>query len=149
MAEQNINGVIDQSHIDRKTDFLFRVSMKALVINEKGEVLVVKETGRTWWDLPGGGMDHDENIKSALARELNEEVGLTGDFTYRVIAAEDPTFLTHANLWQIRLIFAVIPTNMTFETGVDGDEVQFINPSELKDSDDLAEQKVYEYSLLV
>lgn len=93
MSEQNVNGIIDQSHLDRKTDYLFRVSMKALVINEQGELLVVKETGRTWWDLPGGGMDHGEDIKAAIARELNEEVGLVGDFTYKVIAVEDPSFL--------------------------------------------------------
>ncbi len=148
MSDPNTNGVIDQSHLNRKTDFLFRVSMKALVVNEKGEVLVVKETGRTWWDLPGGGMDHNENIKSALARELNEEVNLVGDFTYKIIAVEDPSFLAHANLWQIRLIFAVIPTDMHFSPGEDGDEMVFTNPAELKDSDNEAERKVYEYSLL-
>lgn len=148
MSNTHINGVINQNHLNRKTDYLFRVSMKALVINEQGEVLVVKETGRDWWDLPGGGMDHDEDIKSALARELMEEVNLEGNFTYRIIAVEDPAFLTLANVWQIRLIFAVIPTNMKFTAGVDGDEVSFMKPEHLQNSNNIAEQKVYEYSLL-
>jgi 8-oxo-dGTP pyrophosphatase MutT (NUDIX family) len=66
-------------------------------MNDQGEVLVVKEVGRTWWDLPGGGMDHGEDIKSALARELKEEVNLSSNFTYRVIDVEDPAYLSHAN----------------------------------------------------
>ena len=72
------HGIIDQSELGRKTDYLYRVSIKGLIRDTNGQVLVVKETGRTWWDLPGGGMDHDESIKSALAREMHEEVGLTG-----------------------------------------------------------------------
>ncbi len=148
MSESSVNGVVDHTHTNRKTDYLFRVSMKALVINERSEVLVVKETGRSWWDLPGGGMDHDEDIKAAIARELKEEVNLIGEFTYRVIAVEDPAFLEHASMWQIRLIFAVTPKDMTFVAGEDGDEVMFIIPEELRESDHPTERKVYEYSLL-
>jgi 8-oxo-dGTP diphosphatase len=143
-----IHGVINPEDLNEKADYLFRVSIKGLVRNDKDEVLVVKETGRTWWDLPGGGMDHEESIKQAIARELREEVNLIGDFTYHVIAVEEPSFLQRAKIWQIRLIFEVMPENMTFEPGDDGDEVMFINPEKLRDSDDLAERKVYEYSLL-
>jgi ADP-ribose pyrophosphatase YjhB (NUDIX family) len=125
---------------------LFRVSIKALIKRDDGKILAVKETGRDWWDLPGGGMDHEEDIKTALARELHEEVNLTGDFTYRVIAVEDPKQLDHAAIWQLRLVFEVIPTNMTFTAGEDGDEVEFIDPESLKSSNKYAEQKVYEYA---
>ena len=54
--------------------------------------------------------------------------------------------MKHANVWQIRMVFAVKPENMAFVAGEDGDELRFINPIELKDSDNNAEQKVYEYS---
>lgn len=148
MPEKKIHGVIDHTHITRKTDYLFRISMKGLVRRPDGKVLVVKETGRTWWDLPGGGMDHQESIKDAIARELHEEVALTGDFTYRVIFAEEPTFLEHARVWQMRLVFEITPHAMTFEPGEEGDEIMFIDPKDLKDSNSLAERKVYEYSLL-
>lgn len=140
------HGVIDQLHLHRKNDYLFRISIKSLIKDEDGKVLVVKESGRTWWDLPGGGMDHEESLKDAIARELHEEVGLTGDFTYRVIAVEEPSFLEHANVWQTRLVFEVKPENMPFEAGEDGDEILFIGPGTLKSSDNLVEQKVYEYS---
>lgn len=140
------HGIIDQSELGRKTDYLYRVSIKGLIRNPDGEVLVVKETGRTWWDLPGGGMDHGENIKSALAREMHEEVGLTGDFTYKVIAVDNPGFLSHANVWQLRLIFEVMPETLPTEAGNDADEIHYINPSELRDSEHSAERSVFEYS---
>ena len=148
MPHKKPHGIIDHTHINRKTDYLFRVSMKGLIRNHAGKVLVVKETKRSWWDLPGGGMDHNESIKESIARELHEEVELTGDFTYRVIAAEEPSFLTHANVWQLRLVFEVKPENMNFKPGEHGDEIAFLDPSELKDSQNPTERKVYEYALL-
>ncbi|OYX43795.1 hypothetical protein B7Y94_01085 [Candidatus Saccharibacteria bacterium 32-49-12] len=140
------HGIIDQSELGRKNDYLYRVSIKGLIRNPDGKVLVVKEAGRTWWDLPGGGMDHDENIKSALAREMHEEVGLIGNFTYKVIAVDNPGFLSHENVWQLRLIFEVVPETLPSEAGNDADEIHYINPSELKDSEHSAERSVFEYA---
>lgn len=141
------HGVIAQAHLNRKTDYLFRLSINAIILNEKGEVLVVKESGRSEWDMPGGGMDHGENLKQALARELHEEVSMTGDFLYRIIAAEEPAFLERLGLWQMRLVFAVIPENMMFAPGEDGDEVQFINLTRLKNSEHRIERLVYAYAM--
>ncbi len=142
-SDKKTHGVVD--HLQRRTDYLFRISMKSLICNERGEVLVVKEAGRSWWDLPGGGIDHEESLKNAIARELREEVNLRGDFTYQVIAVEEPALLEHAGVWQMRLIFEVEPLNMLFEPGLDSDEVCFIDPRELKDSSISAERRVYEY----
>ena len=91
-------------------------------------------------------MDHDENIESALAREMHEEVGLTGDFTYKVIAVDNPGFLSHANVWQLRLIFEVVPETFPTEAGNDADEIRYMNPFELRDSEHSAERSVFEYA---
>lgn len=56
-----------------KRDYLYRVSIKALIYNDAGQILVVKEDGRPLWDLPGGGMDYGETFESALKRELYRE----------------------------------------------------------------------------
>lgn len=88
---------------------------------------MVKESGRDWWDLPGGGMDHGESVKMAIARELREEIGLTGDFTYRIIHVDEPSLLKRAPMYQIGLVFAVTPENMNFAPGEDGDELAFFN----------------------
>lgn len=140
------HGEIDQSALNRKNDYLYRISIKSLIKNKEGQVLVVKELGRTWWDLPGGGMDHGEDIKSAIARELEEEVNFIGDFKYSVIDVDDPAYLSNANVLQVRLVFEVIPELMPLEAGSDADEIMYIDPSELKNSQNEVERRVYEYS---
>ena len=54
----------------------YRISLKALIRDEQGRVLLVKEAGDTWWGLPGGGFDHNESMHSCLSRELAEELGV-------------------------------------------------------------------------
>ena len=142
-----IHGAIQHEGSDR-IDSLIRVSLKSVIFDEQGRLLVVKETGRDWWDLPGGGLDHGESIKQALARELHEEVALTGDFQYRTILAEDPHFLKDHNLYQMRIIFVVSPENMVFAAGVDADEIQFVDLETYRDSSVLTERRIYEYGTL-
>ena len=142
-----VYGVVEHPDSNRKTDYLYRLSIKGIILNDAGEILFVKESGRDWWDLPGGGMDHGESIKEALARELREEVSLMGDFTYTTILAEDPRYLSSHNLYQVRLTFLIEDYNGDgFVPGDEGDEVMFIDPATLKDSQIVTEQKIYEYS---
>jgi ADP-ribose pyrophosphatase YjhB (NUDIX family) len=147
MPEHPTHGTIHHdAYSDRKTDYLYRVSIKCLVRNEKGEILVVKETNRTAWDLPGGGMDHGEDIKTAIAREMKEEVNLQGDFTYKILTVDEPVYLPNHHFWQLRLIFELNPENLTFTPGEDGDEVMFADPVVFKESEHNVERHVYLYS---
>ncbi len=81
-------------------------------------------------------MDHGEDIKSAIARELKEEVNLTGDFSYQVVYVDDPSLLQHSKMLQVRLIFIVKPELMEFSPGDDGDEVIFMSLEQLKEIDE-------------
>lgn len=60
---------------------LFQIGVKALVRNQKGEILMVHvpEWGDNpaHWDLPGGRMDPCETFLQTLQRELTEELGVT------------------------------------------------------------------------
>lgn len=49
----------------------------AIILNEQNQILLVKHTYKPHWYIPGGGVKKGESIKSALLRELKEEVGLT------------------------------------------------------------------------
>lgn len=146
MSEHISHGVVNHETSDRRTDYLYRISIKGLIKNKKGEVLVVKESGRIYWDLPGGGMDHDEDIASSIAREMREEVNLKGAFTYKVIAVDEPAYLKNHHFWQVRLIFQIHPTDMTFSAGEDGDEIAFIHPDAFKDSAVEVERRIYAYA---
>lgn len=129
----------------RPTDYLYRISLKGLIRDSSGKVLVVKESGRDWWDLPGGGMDHGESIESALSRELNEEVSLRGNFEWKVLTCDEPKYLEEHNFWQLRLVVELKPDMLEFSPGIDADELRFADPLEFKSSNIKAEQMIYEY----
>ena len=143
-----VNGEISHANNLRRKDYLFRVSLKAIIFNKNNQVLVVKETGRDWWDLPGGGMDHGESVEIALGRELREEVSLVGEFEHEVILIEDPQYINPHNLYQMRITFIVRPSVLEFVPGEDGDEIMFIDPMKFRDSKLITERKIYEYSEL-
>lgn len=57
------------------SDSLYRIAAKALIVNNK-QLLVTKELDDEWWSLPGGGIEHGEDISQALKREIEEEIGI-------------------------------------------------------------------------
>lgn len=143
---ETAHGVINRSNPKGGNDYLFRVSLKAVVLNEAGHILTVREHGHDWWDLPGGGMDHGETIEGALARELKEEVSLEGDFTYELIHAEDPRYSIDHKVYQIRLVFLIKTVETNFKPGEDCNEIRFIDADAFKDSTMIQEHKIFEYS---
>jgi ADP-ribose pyrophosphatase YjhB (NUDIX family) len=56
------------------------LGVRAAVLNEVGEVLLVRHTYTPGWHLPGGGVEPNETLHDALAKELREEtnIALTG-----------------------------------------------------------------------
>ncbi|MDO4712600.1 MAG: NUDIX hydrolase [Candidatus Saccharibacteria bacterium] len=58
----------------------YRVTVKGLVRDCQGRLLFVRERGGAW-DLPGGGLEHGEEIFNALRREFREELRAEIDIT--------------------------------------------------------------------
>ncbi len=129
-------------------DSLYRISFKCFIQDEYGNVLVAKESDRESWDLPGGGIEHGESIRSSIERELWEEVAYSGNFSYDVLTVDEPVKLQSRDVWQMRIVINVKPENLNFEVGEEADQVTFINPADLKDSEHEPERKVYKYAQL-
>jgi 8-oxo-dGTP pyrophosphatase MutT (NUDIX family) len=54
-----------------------RVAAGVLIRDDVGRVLLVKPTYKEGWDIPGGYVEPGESPKSAAAREVEEELGLS------------------------------------------------------------------------
>jgi ADP-ribose pyrophosphatase YjhB (NUDIX family) len=53
-----------------------RMAAGALILNEAGNILIVKPTYRYDWLFPGGVVEEQESPRSACIRELKEELNL-------------------------------------------------------------------------
>lgn len=53
----------------------YRVSVKGIVVDEDGRILLAREENGMW-EMLGGGLDHNEDPITGLKREILEETGL-------------------------------------------------------------------------
>lgn len=85
------------------------LGVKALVINDKQEVLLVEHTYTDGWHLPGGGVHPGETPYEAMCRELKEETGLIvlesaplfAIYTHEINGATDYPVLYIVNSFEI------------------------------------------------
>ena len=61
--------IIDPSRFDR------REAVRAVVVNDSGQVALLNASSRGFHKLPGGGVEPPEDKAQALAREALEEIG--------------------------------------------------------------------------
>ena len=59
--------------------FAHRRASRAIVTNHKGEVALLYVGKYGYHKLPGGGIEHGEDIEQALERELLEEIGCAAE----------------------------------------------------------------------
>jgi ADP-ribose pyrophosphatase YjhB (NUDIX family) len=122
----------------------YRVSIKAVIRNENNEVLLVKEGGGTW-SLPGGGMDHGETPKEALAREMVEEVEIHQEFN-AICRGVGSRFLEARNAWLLWVVYELsFDSSLVFAKGADANEVAFMDPKEFRNSTVTSEKLVYKW----
>lgn len=62
----------------RTTQRKFTVSVGAVVTNEKNQILLLDHVFRpgSGWGIPGGFIEHGEQITDGIKREVSEETGL-------------------------------------------------------------------------
>lgn len=63
----------------------YRPNVAALMLNRKGKLLICERIkGKGAWQFPQGGVDMGEKMIKALAREVQEEIGLPWN-SYKVL----------------------------------------------------------------
>jgi 8-oxo-dGTP diphosphatase len=120
--------------MDKIPNCFYRISAKALVLNEtRDKFLIVKEEdGR--WDMPGGGIDWGESAHEALKREIDEEMGLK-----TISISKQPSyFYTCKNSRDVRLssiLYETVLESLDFVPSKECMEVKFVNVKELDELD--------------
>lgn len=67
-----------------------------MILTKEGKILLLKRLHdplKDYWVLPGGYLEYDEDPKTAIIREVEEETGLTvklGSFIYTYLIDNDP-----------------------------------------------------------
>lgn len=86
-------------------------SANSVVLNERGEFLLIRRTDNGNWALPGGAMDLGESIAVAAVRETKEETGIDSEITGLVGIYTNPRHvLEYTSDGEVRQEFSVVFT---------------------------------------
>lgn len=116
----------------------YRVAVKALIKNDKGKVLLVKEKSDKW-DLPGGGLDHAEEPEDGIRRELLEELGVN-DITINKPILVKSFWLEDKQAWLMWIVYSVELHNDQFSFGEGVTAIEYLDPATLAQSQDERER---------
>lgn len=113
-------------------DSYYRISIKALILNEtRDKFLIVKEDNGKW-ELPGGGLDWNSSPQDDVKREIGEEMGLEV-----IWVARNPSyFLTNvSDVPRANVIYEVKVKSLNFTPSDECVEVRFVSTDEAKQLD--------------
>jgi 8-oxo-dGTP pyrophosphatase MutT (NUDIX family) len=86
-------------------------SVNVVVVNDNGDILLIRRTDNNNWALPGGAIDLGESVAQAAIRETQEETGITPEITGLVGIYTDPHHVIHyTSNDEIRQEFSIVLT---------------------------------------
>lgn len=119
----------------------YRVSIKAVIRNDQGHVLLVKEHIDDWV-LPGGGLDHGEDPETALRRELKEELAVNQVLVSKLLSTYT-FYATRKEAWYMWLLYDVEIDSFDAEAAPDISEAAYVDINSFLNSENKAERHIY------
>lgn len=107
----------------------YRTSIKALITDEQKRFLLVREDNGLW-ELPGGWLDHGEDVYDCLRREIHEEMWLTVTHIEK-----RPAYFLSAQqwdngAWKTIAVYHTQVEHLEFTPSQECQEVRFFTPKE-------------------
>jgi ADP-ribose pyrophosphatase YjhB (NUDIX family) len=110
-------------------------SVNVGVVNNAGEVLLIRRTDNENWALPGGAMDIGETIAEAGVRETQEETGIECEIVGLVGIYTNPRHvMLYTSNGEVRqecsVVFAARPTGGEPTPSSESSEVRWVAPDQ-------------------
>src|SRR5580700_8785501 len=86
-------------------------SVHVVVVNDAGEILMIRRSDNDNWAVPGGAIDLGESITQAAVRETREETGIECEITGLVGIYTDPKHvILYTSNGEVRQEFSILLT---------------------------------------
>ena len=86
-------------------------SVNVVVVNDAGEILMIRRTDNDNWAVPGGAIDLGESVGQAAVRETREESGIDCEITGIVGIYSDPKHvILYTSNGEARQEFSIVLT---------------------------------------
>lgn len=109
----------------------YRISIKALVLNETRDKFLICQEENGMWDLPGGGLDWETTPQEDLQREIQEEMGLA----ITKVAERPSYFVTEMHvkkgLWKANVVYETELEHLNFTPSDECINIRFVNKEEV------------------
>ncbi len=110
----------------------YRVSVKALILNETRDKFLICQEEAGHWELPGGGLDWGMTPQEDLPREIQEEMGLS--VTY---VADNPSyFITDQTLnrkqWIVNVLYETELGHLNFTPSDECVNIRFVDKNDIQ-----------------
>jgi ADP-ribose pyrophosphatase YjhB (NUDIX family) len=111
-------------------------SANVVVVNDAGQILLIRRADNDNWALPGGAMDLGESLIDAARRETAEETGIHVQITGLVGIYTDPRHvILYTSDGEVRQEFSVVFTGRPIEgeptRSDESRDVHWVPPEEL------------------
>ncbi len=113
-------------------------SVNVVVVNDAGEILMIRRTDNDNWAVPGGAIDLGESVAQAAVRETREESGIECEITGLVGIYSDPKHvLLYTSNGEVRQEFSIVLTARPLSgqptPSSESSEVRWVPASEVLD----------------
>jgi 8-oxo-dGTP pyrophosphatase MutT (NUDIX family) len=108
-------------------------SANVIVVNNHGEILLIRRTDNGNWAVPGGGMDLGESITQTAVRETQEETGINCQITGLVGIYTSPRHvIRYTSNDEVRQEFSIVftgrPISGELRPSSESSEPRWISP---------------------
>jgi ADP-ribose pyrophosphatase YjhB (NUDIX family) len=113
-------------------------SVNVIVVNDAGEILMIRRTDNDNWAVPGGAIDLGESVAQAAVRETIEESGIECEITGIVGIYSDPKHvILYTSNGEARQEFSIVLTARPLSgqptPSSESSEVRWVPTSEVRD----------------